>query len=44
MLRANGTALIDQRRKIESDALKMREFLAEGDVSQSSRAWLINSF
>jgi exosome complex component RRP4 len=22
-----------QRRKIESDALKMREFLAEGDVS-----------
>ena len=22
-----------QRRKVESDALKMREFLAEGDVS-----------
>lgn len=25
-----------QRRKIESDALKMREFLAEGDVSFSA--------
>lgn len=23
-----------QRRKVESDALKMREFLAEGDVSR----------
>lgn len=27
-----------QRRKIESDALKMREFLAEGDVSFSAMA------
>lgn len=25
-----------QRRKVESDSLKMREFLAEGDVSVSS--------
>lgn len=28
-----GAELMGQRRKIESDALKMREFLAEGDVS-----------
>lgn len=28
-----------QRRKIESDALKMREFLAEGDVSFRSCLW-----
>jgi exosome complex component RRP4 len=31
--RTRGAVLILQRRKIESDALKMREFLAEGDVS-----------
>jgi hypothetical protein len=32
---SNKTWLIGQRRKIESDALKMREFLAEGDVSHT---------
>jgi exosome complex RNA-binding protein Rrp4 len=37
------TSLIFQRRKIESDALKMREFLAEGDVSHFLRVALISS-